>query len=150
MKSMRITLFTLCLGMIAYSSYGQSLEKEYEAITTTLNYYLDGGTNNDFNTLKKAFHKDAMMKFISAEEGYKAVNAIEFFEKAMKPGPKSNRKTFVSQINIVGTAASARLEIVYPDYIMVDYMNLLKVDGEWKIISKIFSGRSLKTMFNEP
>jgi protease I len=56
----------------------------------------------------------------------------------MKPGPKQNRKTSISYINVTGTAANARLEIAYPDFAFIDYMNLLKVDGEWKIVSKIF------------
>ena len=149
MRIIKNTTAALCLLAFSLSVNGQRIEKEYEAVTTALNYYLDGGTNNDFNTLKKAFHPTATMKFISDEEGYKEVNALEFFEKAMKPGPKSNRKTYVTQINITGKAANARLEIIYPDFIMVDYMNLLKVEGEWKIVSKIFSGRSMKTLFPE-
>ena len=139
-----ITVCAICL--IPFTSFSQSIEEDYKAIATTLNYYLDGGTNNDFNILKKAFHKSASMKFIS-DEGYKEVNALEFFGNAIKPGPKSNRKTSISSIDIMGTAASARLEIIYPDYIMVDYMNLLKIEGEWKIINKIFQGRSLKELF---
>ena len=82
------------------------------------------------------------MKFVG-DDGYREVNALEFFEKAMKPGPKANRKTTITSITISGTAANARLEIAYPDAILDDFMNLLKVDGEWKIVSKIFSRRAL-------
>ena len=102
----------------------------------TVNYYLDGGTNNDFSTLKKAFHETATMKFIN-DEGYKEVNALEFFS-GMKPGPKQNRKTRIADITIAGNAANARLEIEYPTFTFIDFMNLLKIDGEWKIVGKIF------------
>ena len=109
---------------------------DYAMVEKTVSYYLDGGTNNDYETLKKAFHATATMRYIREGE-YKEVNALEFFSK-MKPGPKQNRKTRISYINISGEAANARLEIEYPDFTFVDYMNLLKIDGEWKIVSKIF------------
>ena len=111
---------------------------EFEAVTTTLNYYLDGGTNNDFNTLKQAFHPDASMQFITGEGEHQNVNALEFFGSRMKPGPKSDRQTRITSIEINGTAASARIEIDYETFRFIDYMNLLKIDGEWKIVSKIF------------
>lgn len=102
----------------------------------TLNYYLEGGTNNDFETLKKAFHSTATMKYLGEE--YKEVNALEFFESRMKPGPKQNRKTRIIYSDISGNAANAKLEIEYPTFTFIDYMNLLLIDGEWKIVSKIF------------
>jgi len=103
-------------------------------------YYLDGGTNNDFETLKKAFHETATMKFIGGD-GYTEVNALDFFKKGIKPGPKSNRKTRVVHIDVAGLAATAKLEIDYPTFTFVDYMTLLKVDGTWKIVSKVFYRR---------
>ena len=121
---------------IAFSFSAQAQDSEYAQVEKTLNYYLQGGTNNDFETLKKAFHPTATMKYIGGE--YKEVNAIEFFKKGMKPGPKQNRITRIDYINISGHAANAKLEIEYPTFTFIDYMNLLKVDGQWKIVSKIF------------
>ncbi len=116
-------------------------ESDYQLVEKTLNYYMDGGTNNDFNTLKKAFHETATMKYIT-KEGYKEVNALEFFSGMDASKPKSNRKTRIADITISGHAANARLELEYKDFTFVDFMNLLKVDGEWKIVSKIFYRRA--------
>ena len=127
------------LGILLTMAFGvvSAQQSDYQLVEQTVNYYLDGGTNNDFETLKKAFHETATMKFISGE-GYKEVNALEFFGKGMKPGPKQNRKTRVADITIAGNAANARLEIEYPTFTFIDFMNLLKIDGEWKIVGKIF------------
>jgi len=133
---MKTTIFTLLL-CICVSLNGFAQESDYSLVEKTVSYYLDGGTNNDFETLKKAFHKDARMKFIRGES-YTEVNAIDFFEKAIKPGPQQNRTSIVEQINIAGNAANARLRIDYPNFYFIDYMNLLKIDGEWKIVNKIF------------
>jgi hypothetical protein len=114
-----------------------SQNSDYAEIEKTVNYYLDGGTNNDYETLKKAFHENATMKFI-AKNKYKEVNALEFFKRVIKPNPKQNRITGISYINISGNTASAKLEIEYPTFTFIDYMNLLKIDGEWKVVSKIY------------
>jgi len=42
-------------------------------------------------------------------------------------------------MNIEGNAAQAKIKIETGSVIMNDYMNLLKINGEWKIVSKIFS-----------
>ena len=136
MKSQPILIF-LAFSVITFSAMGQ---EEHTAVAKAVNYYLDGGTNNDFETLKKAFHPDATMRWIG--EDYTDVNALEFFESRMKPGPPQNRETRIAMIDVTGNAATAKLEIEYPTFTFIDYMNLLKIEGEWKIISKIFYRRT--------
>ena len=126
----------LCL-LWSVTALAQSDSEAHAAIAKTLNYYLEGGTNNDFATLEKAFHAEATMKF-TTDEGYKEVNALAFFKERMKPGPAQDRITRINSINVAGNAASAQLEIVYPTFRFIDYMNLLRVEGEWKIVNKIF------------
>ncbi len=130
---MRLILNLLVAFLV--TSFMNAQESDYALVEKTVGYYLDGGTNNDFETLKKAFHETATMKYITDE--YKEVNALEFFGK-MKPGPKQNRKTKIDYINVTGHAANVKLEIEYPNFTFIDYMNLLKINGEWKIVSKIF------------
>ncbi|MEM6686747.1 MAG: nuclear transport factor 2 family protein [Bacteroidota bacterium] len=133
---MKKLIFTCILLLSAFTT-SNAQNKDYEAIATIVSYYLDGGTNNDFETLKKAFHSNAMMKFVS-KEGYKEVNAIDFFKKVMNPGPKQNRITRIKNISVSGTTAVAELEIEYPTFFFIDYMSLLKIDGNWKVVNKIY------------
>ena len=131
------TSITLLLIALSLSTNLFAQDSDYTQIEKIVSYYLDGGTNNDFETLKKAFHKDATMKFIRNGE-YKEVNAIDFFKKAIKAGPKQNRKTRIAYINVMGNVASTKLEIDYETFSFIDYMNLIKINGEWKVVSKIF------------
>ena len=135
-KKSLIVKYLFCLFILASVCPGLNAQDDYAAIERTVNYYLEGGTNNDFSTLKKAFHESAMMKYIGDE--YTEVNALEFFGSRMKPGPKQNRRTSIDYINISGHAANAKLIIEYDAFSFIDYMNLLKIDGEWKIVNKIF------------
>ena len=137
---MKQTIFLFLTTVLALNSI-VAQESDYELVAKTVNYYLDGGTNNDYETLKKAFHETATMKYIT-KDGYKEVNALEFFSGMDASKPKQNRRTRIEDITISGHAANARLEIEYPTFVFVDFMNLLKVDGEWKIVSKIFYRKS--------
>ncbi|UOY05049.1 nuclear transport factor 2 family protein [Muricauda sp. SCSIO 64092] len=129
-----VLLFLLTIFSIAFTV---AQESDYQLVAKTVNYYLEGGTNNDYETLKKAFHETATMKYIT-KEGYKEVNALEFFSGMDASKPKQNRTTKIADITISGHAANARLEIEYPTFSFIDFMNLLKIDGEWKIVNKIF------------
>ncbi len=133
MKRTIILLFAVILSFVSITAQ----ESDYELVAKTVNYYLEGGTNNDFETLKKAFHETATMKYMT-KDGYKEVNALEFFSGMDASKPKQNRMTRIEDITISGHAANARLEIEYPTFLFIDFMNLLKIDGEWKIVNKIF------------
>lgn len=137
------SLLTIFFLVVTLTTYAQTLADEYLAISETLNYYLDGGTYNDFATLEKAFHPAATMS--SFNEGkLRTVNAPDFFRKGIKPGPKQDRQTKIVSVNLSGNAANAVLHIDYATSRFVDYMQLLKIDGKWKIISKMFTVENLK------
>lgn len=131
--------FALLFGFllfVSFQSYGQS--DEVEEITKCLNYYLDGGTNNDFEMLQKAFHPDARMKYLRNGE-FHDVNAVEFFQGVMKPGgAKQERESKILHIDYSGHVGHAKLRIDYPKFSFIDYMNLVKIEDEWKIVNKIF------------
>jgi len=133
---MKIIFSALLLCLV--TTLGAQSE-DYLAVSKTINYYLEGGTNSDYNTLIKAFHTDAEVKFINDQKELQSKKASDFFG-GMKIGPKSNRKTRIANINISGTAASAHLVIELPDGEINDYMILLKIDGVWKIVTKIYYG----------
>lgn len=130
----RILVTSTLVFLFITSSLAQ--QSEYQLIEETLNYYLDGGTNNNYYQLANAFHKNATMKHIG--DGYQETNALSFFSENMKAGPKQNRITRIKSIEVSGNAASAHLEIEYPTFSFQDFMHLLKIDDEWKIVSKIF------------
>ena len=90
----------------------------------------------------KAFHPTAFMKYVDYKTGeFKDVPIAEFIER-IKSNPnagKSTRKIEIVSMNIEENAAQAKIKIEDGNVIMNDYMNLLKINGEWKIVSKIFS-----------
>ncbi|WP_298313216.1 nuclear transport factor 2 family protein [uncultured Aquimarina sp.] len=138
MKKVLITFITIITMTITTEVHAQ--QTDLERIETTLNYYLTGLVNNDAKTLTKAFHPTATMKWIAKD--YKEVNAIKGLTEGMDGSPlKEKIKTRVVSVNISGNAASAQLEIQFPTFTYIDFMHVLKIDGQWKIVSKIFHTR---------
>ena len=52
---------------------------------------------------------------------------------------EATRRRTIDSVDITGTAAMARVTLVYGPTTLRDYFVLLKVDGEWKIANKTFS-----------
>ena len=92
--------------------------------------------------VEKSFHPSATMKYVDYQSGeFKDVPIAEFISR-VKGNPnagKSDRKIEIVSMNIEGNAAQAKIRIESGNVVMNDYMNLLKINGEWKIVSKIFS-----------
>lgn len=112
------------------------------AIRQTVQYYFDGGRNRDSLTLRKAFHPEARMLF--AREGKLVVVPIaEYITRVgsdrLEPGEVDSTQRKVVSVDVVGDAAMAKIELKRPDAVLTDYMSLLKVDGRWLIVNKIFT-----------
>lgn len=53
-------------------------------------------------------------------------------------GDEARRKRRIDRIELHGNAGMARVTLDYPTVTFTDYFVLLKVDGEWKIASKVY------------
>ncbi len=120
---------------------------DYAQIEKTIHHYIDGNLIDDFEEIKKGFHTDATMKSISSKTGkYRAYNALEIFKKAKKrTTPKQNVISKITNIDITETAANAKIVTNSSRAVVTDYMHLLKIDGVWKIVGKIYSVKMKST-----
>lgn len=112
-------------------------QSDEELISQTLNDYLDGGTNGEVDRFRKAFLSDAIQKSIG-KTGVTGMT-VESLASKIKPGQKMERTTKVVSWAYAGTAATAITETEYPTSKIIDLLNLLKVNGEWKIVSRVYS-----------
>jgi hypothetical protein len=107
-------------------------------------YYFEGVRHSDTAAAHRAFHPVAVM--YSIRDGKLAGRSIPDWLTAIAeraptpPKPDAVQRRVVS-VNVTGTAAVAKVELVQPEAVVTDYMSLLKVDGEWTIVGKIFDRR---------
>lgn len=101
---------------------------------------LENYMSGDATRVEKAFHPSASMKYIDIQTGeFKDVPIADYIARVKANTTKSERKIEVVALNVEGNAANGKIKIETDKVIMYDYMNMLKVNGEWKIVSKIFS-----------
>jgi hypothetical protein len=111
---------------------------EQDAIAAVIQKYVDGGLQGMASVMRPAFHEGATIF------GYLGPDLIAgpiegLFEWVDAHDPASEVEARVASVDIAGTAASVRVEIDnWLGHQFTDFISLLKVDGEWKIISKVF------------
>lgn len=115
----------------------QAIASDKLAIERVIGFYSEGGTHGDAATVARAFHPSASMKFIK-NGAFVDEPIAAYFKNYIPAGVQQHRTVRTDYIDVRGTAASARLTIDYPTHQFIDYFNLLKQDGEWLIVSKIF------------
>jgi hypothetical protein len=125
-------------------------ETDAELVKVPLNNYIQAHATVDPALILKAFHKDA--RIMSMREGkYTSVSVDEFARLfTWKPATdEAQRKRTIERVDVTGTAAVATIVLDYPAIRFVDYMSLLKIDGEWKIVNKSFHAEPKKNQTRE-
>ncbi|HVF44943.1 MAG TPA: nuclear transport factor 2 family protein [Pyrinomonadaceae bacterium] len=112
---------------------------EEAAVRQSIEHYFRGHATGSGDEFRKVFHPEAKLFFIR-DGKLTQVTSEEYISRATgKPAPdEAKRRRSVESIDVSGNAAVAKLLLDYPDAKITDYMSLLKVDGEWKIINKTF------------
>jgi hypothetical protein len=111
---------------------------EYEAITETVRPYIDGVKAGRGPDMQPAFHQDATI-FGYAEGDLFAGPIQMLFDYVDDDDPATGLQARIVSIDIVDTIAAVRLELEnWNGHRYTDLFTLLKVDGEWKIMNKVF------------
>jgi len=117
---------------------------EYNAIVGVLNKYNQGGKQADSSIMKPAFNEQATIFGVDADNkliGGPIQGLFEVIDRDFSPSPDA--QGVIVNIDIVGTAASARIDTNdISGFCFTDFFNLLKVEGKWTVVSKIYHTHS--------
>ncbi len=134
----RNILLLACVALILTSSVaGQTPEKD--AVRVPLENYIKGHATGEGEYMRKAFHTEGNLIFI--RDGKFSTRSFAEYIGGFTGKPaadEADRKRSIDAIDVSGNAAVARITLDYPNTRFVDYMSLLKIGGEWKIVTKIF------------
>ncbi len=109
-----------------------------EMIEKTVQFYLDGAKSGKGNDMKPAFHTDATIFGYAGDELF-AGPIQRLFDWTDENGPAPELEARIANIDIEGTIATVRLELDnWIGHKYTDLFTLLKVDGTWKIMNKVF------------
>jgi len=114
-------------------------DEEKKAVAVPLENYIKAQATGDGDLIRKAFHAEAKVMFFR-DEKFNQWSSEEFAARftGKSAADENKRKRSFEIIDVAGNAAIAKVVLDYPTVKFTDYMTLLKIDGEWKIINKTF------------
>ncbi len=111
---------------------------DHDAITKVVQMYLAGAKSGRGDDMKPAFHKDATVFGYVGPDLF-AGPIQQLFAWNDENGPATELESRIASIDLVDTVATVRLELEnWTGNRFTDLFTLLKTDGEWKIINKVF------------
>ncbi len=117
-------------------------DSDRAAIDAVIDDYFQGMYHSDTERLTRAFHADA--RIAGHDEGKLIDNPIDryiaFIGRVSAPADDGEPfEMEVLSVDIQGTAAAVKVADLYKGLRFTDYLSLLKIDGNWKIVAKTFS-----------
>ena len=111
---------------------------DYDAITQAVQHYINGGKTGNTDEMKLAFHSGATIFGYVGPDLF-AGPIKNLFDWNDQNGAATELEGRITSIDIVESIATVRLELDnWSGRRFTDMFTLLKVDGEWKIINKVF------------
>jgi hypothetical protein len=143
MKKAFLLLAPLALLLAPPLATAAPPEEADPAVRAPVEAYLRGHATGDGEEWRKAFHPSAMVTGIR-DGKLQSMTAPDFVSRAAgkPPADEAQRRRRIVSIDVSGDAAVAKVELDYPKVFFVDYLSLLKIDGEWKIAQKTYTGTS--------
>jgi ketosteroid isomerase-like protein len=109
---------------------------DYDKIIRVMQLYIDAFNDNDVSKLEEAFDKDAWIFFIDADGALRKNLISESFETWAAPPSRGVVGRFIS-VTQVGDAAAVQLSFDSDKSSgWIDFHNLLRINGVWKITNK--------------
>jgi hypothetical protein len=135
--AMRWAMAFVLMGAFA----AQADEASEAGARKPLELYLKGHATGDGGFWRQAFHPSARIE--GMRDGKLVSRTVEEFAGGASGKPaedEAQRKRRIVSVDVTDDAAFAKIELDYPKVKFTDYFTLLKVDGEWKIMSKVYHG----------
>lgn len=140
-----VLLLALLLTAVPLFAAGPSAGAEDAAVRAALEHYFRGHATGDGAHFRKVFHPESKL-FFMREGKFSQRTSEEYISgaKGTPPADEAQRKRTIDWIDVAGDAAVAKITLDYPEVVFTDYMSLLKVDGEWRIVNKTFHAERRK------
>lgn len=118
-----------------------SVVEDYDAIRDVVQLCLDGEATGDVEKLGAAFHEDARMFGSLAGERYDVPISELMSMSASAPADTGKYRSRVLAVHHTDDAALAIVaeEGYWGTVSFIDYLALARIDGQWKIVNKLFA-----------
>lgn len=115
---------------------------DFAIITDIAQQYFDGLYNGDVATLTSIFHSDAWLK----APGIRRSVTEWLSDVANRPTPKAQGRPYEFKmlcLDIVQDQAMVKIQCPLFDFNYIDFLGLLKEDGQWLIVNKMYTDTNI-------
>jgi 4-oxalocrotonate tautomerase len=114
----------------------------FDEVVQVLGEYFDGLYHSDTSRLRRVFHPEAHY-FCATDGELLHLDMATYFpivDKRPSPASQGHERTDrILSIEFAGpVTAFARLECSIPPKFFTDFLTLVKLEGRWQIVSKVF------------
>lgn len=138
-------LAILMLGGLLVAPAGISAQAtdpaaEAAEVRRTVESYLHGLKFNDVSSLKLAFWPEARLFFRTRDGHLGQLTQEQWYAGfAASAGKEEEGELRITALEITRDVASVKVVEEYAKSRYTDYLSLLKFDGEWRIVSKVYT-----------
>jgi len=127
---------------------------DYDEIVRVMQLYFDGMNENNLEKMKEAFHEKAWIMYIDAEGTFHEGLICDGYEASLRANDPMLRRWLgnvaaqIISVTQVGDAAAVQLNFDHASDKSngwIDFHNLLRINGVWKITNKTATHRLRQT-----
>lgn len=109
-------------------------------IRDTISLYLNGQATGNPDYYRQAFHPDARLNGVrDGKPEQRTLTEYLALQSGRPAADEAQRKRSVSNIVVTGDAAVATIVLDYPRALTTDHMSLIRSNGRWLIVHKLYN-----------
>jgi Putative lumazine-binding len=145
---MRIFSFLLTATLVAGSAttlraQGGAPGTDEAQVRALVGRYLHGLKFNDTTSFHAAFWPEALLLFVKRDGTLGELTQPAWYRGfAASAGKEEEGTLSIVAVDVTQDAAAVKVVEMYPKSVYTDYLNLLRVAGEWRIVNKIYTSHS--------
>lgn len=102
--------------------------------------YIQANIRSDADQLALAFHPAALMYWVNADGHVVSRTQADWRARMSVSGPKPKFRQAIAAVDRSGDAAVVTVEGTLDGKPITDYMLVMKLQGQWRIVGKVFAG----------
>jgi putative lumazine-binding protein len=144
---MRVVPTLLTVGLAAaFASSGQAQSPqespESKQVRSVVERYLHGLKFNDTTSFQATFWPQALLLFVQRDGSLGQLTQTSWYKMfAGSAGKEEEGELRIEAIDVTADVASVKVVEIYPKSIYTDYLNLLRIAGQWRIVNKVYTSR---------
>jgi hypothetical protein len=139
-RSAAVIVVLLAAACHSARAQAPAASAESAAVRQVVDRYLYGLKHNQVDSLRAAFWPDAKLLFVRRDGTLGQLTQPEWYAGfAASAGKEEVGELGIAGLDVTRDIAAVKVVETYPRSVYIDYLNLVKVGGQWRIVNKIYT-----------